>query len=146
MSAEEQKPNVTELVERLRSIVADYDRRLSECIAESPVYIGDEVRAAQLIVWKAQSACSLPLGLLRQAASTITSQADQIATLTTRIGELEGAAKAVGEFADNYFQPWGAWKTAWWEGAVSDDAAYTAENAIKAMANLARAALTKEPT
>lgn len=50
----------------------------------------------------------------------------------------EAGAK-VRKFVDNYFAPWGSWKTAWWEGEVSDDAAYCAENALKHVANMVSA-------
>jgi hypothetical protein len=121
------EPNeVTELVERLIAKVADTDRQLAEGIEKSTVY-PDEAKAAQLVVWKDQAACRLPLRIVRQAASTLTSQAeeierlrqltdlrhemavettraltkgvvagnDQIATLTTRIAELEGALEKI---------------------------------------------------
>lgn len=43
------------------------------------------------------------------------------------------------KFIDDFFRPWGASKTAWWEGEVSDDAAFTATNALKHVANILRA-------
>ncbi len=57
----------------------------------------------------------------------------------------EQAAKleAIGEFVDDYLSPWGSWKTVWWEGEVSDDAAFTDENALKHVANIARRPLAQ---
>ncbi|NML11615.1 hypothetical protein HHL08_15905 [Sphingobium sp. AR-3-1] len=48
----------------------------------------------------------------------------------------EALSEQVRKFVDNYFAPWGSWKTAWWEGEVSDNAAYSAENALKHVANI----------
>ena len=42
------------------------------------------------------------------------------------------------DFIDKFFEPWGSWKTAWWEGEVSDDAAFSADNALKHVANILR--------
>ncbi len=50
------------------------------------------------------------------------------------------------DFIDKFFEPWGAWKTAWWEGEVSDNAAFSDDNALKHVANiLRRAALSDTP-
>ncbi len=50
------------------------------------------------------------------------------------------------DFIDKFFEPWGAWKTVWWEGEVSDDAAFSDGNALKHVANiLRRAALSDTP-
>jgi len=50
-------------------------------------------------------------------------------------------------FIDKYFEPWGSWKTPWWEGEVSDGAAYSDSNALKHVANLLRRATPPtEPT
>lgn len=40
------------------------------------------------------------------------------------------------EFIENWFAPWGSWKTAWWEMAVSDDVEMTDANALKAVQKL----------
>jgi hypothetical protein len=37
------------------------------------------------------------------------------------------------EFIENWFAPWGSWKTAWWEMAVGDDVEMTDANALKAL-------------
>lgn len=42
------------------------------------------------------------------------------------------------DFIDKFFEPWGSLKTAWWEGEVSDDAAFSADNALKHVANILR--------
>jgi hypothetical protein len=55
--------------------------------------------------------------------------------------ELERIVK----FIDDYFAPWGSWKTAWWEGEVSDDAAFSDGNALKHVANKLRVALAAPP-
>lgn len=49
----------------------------------------------------------------------------------------EQAEKAL-KFIDDYLSPWGAWKTAWWEGEVGDDAAFSDNNALKHVANILR--------
>lgn len=49
-------------------------------------------------------------------------------------------------FIDKFFEPWGAWKTAWWEGEVSDDAAFSADNALKHVANILRRAALADRT
>lgn len=56
----------------------------------------------------------------------------------------EARLEAIGKFVDAYLSPWGAWKTAWWEGEVSDDAAFSDRNALRHVANLARAPLTDQ--
>lgn len=64
-----------------------------------------------------------------------------------REAALREALKDVGKQADNWFAPWGAWKTAWWEDFAPDDAAMSEGNFIKAVANFARRKaelLTKE--
>jgi hypothetical protein len=61
-----------------------------------------------------------------------------------RIATLEGALRKQAEFVDNYFSPWGAWKTEWWEGEVSGHAAFSDGNALKHLANMARATLSPE--
>lgn len=42
------------------------------------------------------------------------------------------------DFIDKFFRPWGSWKTVWWEGEVSDDAAFSSDNALKHVANILR--------
>jgi hypothetical protein len=42
----------------------------------------------------------------------------------------------VREFLLNWFAPWGSWKTAWWEGEVSDDVEMTDANALKHLRKL----------
>jgi hypothetical protein len=128
--AEEQKPNVTELVERLRADADDLQDQ-----------------------WEGLGgAHAMPtVQLIRQAASTLTSQAEeierqkgrvairdgeceakaQIATLTTRIGELEGALRPFARLQS------GSGKNGGNAGAYS----LLFTDIIKA-----RAALTKEPT
>ena len=58
--------------------------------------------------------------------------------LASRISELESALRRIEEFERKFRQPWGAWKTVWWEGEVSDEAAFTADNALMHIANIAR--------
>ncbi|GEM_PF-3654627 len=43
---------------------------------------------------------------------------------------------AAREFIENWFAPWGSWKTAWWEMAVSDDVEMTEANALVAIRKL----------
>lgn len=66
------------------------------------------------------------------------------AALTAKVERLEEALRAQAQFVDDFFAPWGSWKTAWWEGWVSDHAAFSENNALKALANKARAALKGE--
>lgn len=54
--------------------------------------------------------------------------------------KLREALEAIAKFVDDFRAPWGSWKTAWWEGEVSDDAAFTDDNALMHIANLARRA------
>jgi hypothetical protein len=37
---------------------------------------------------------------------------------------------AAREFIDNWFSPWGSWKTAWWESFVGDDIEMTGDEAM----------------
>lgn len=57
--------------------------------------------------------------------------------------DIEGleALTRIDQFVTKYREPWGAWKTAWWEDEVSDDAAFTADNALMHVANIARTVL-----
>jgi len=48
-------------------------------------------------------------------------------------------------FIDKFFEPWGSWKTVWWESEVSGDAAFSADNALKHVANILRRALSATP-
>lgn len=75
----------------------------------------------------------------KRAAAVLAALAERTPVEDGGAREAEMIAEAV-EFIDNWFQPWGAWKTAWWEGAVSDDAAMTEDNALKAVANILRRA------
>ena len=50
---------------------------------------------------------------------------------------------SIYRFIINYRAPWGAWKTAWWEGEVSDDAAFSADNAIMHIANKLRTTIAR---
>lgn len=50
----------------------------------------------------------------------------------------EQAMREALEFVDKYLEPWGSWKTAWWEAEVSDDAAFSDNNALKHVANILR--------
>lgn len=59
------------------------------------------------------------------------------------LNEALEALRQINKFAEDFFSPWGSWKTAWWEGAVSDDKDFTTENALKAVAKTAREALTR---
>jgi len=54
------------------------------------------------------------------------------------VGLREDTAEIVRQFVDNWFAPWGAWKTAWWEGEVS-------ENALKHVANIVSRATPSQP-
>jgi len=56
-----------------------------------------------------------------------------------RAREAEARVEEALKFIDDYFAPWGSWKTAWWEDQVSDDAAFCGDNALKAVANKLRA-------
>lgn len=67
-----------------------------------------------------------------------------LATPATTVDETERLREAV-DFIDKFFEPWGSWKTAWWEGEVSDDAAFSADNALKHVANILRRALSDRP-
>jgi len=62
------------------------------------------------------------------------------APMQLEIDRLRGALEAIGKFVDDFHAPWGSWKTAWWEGEVSDDAALTDNNALKHVADMARRA------
>ncbi len=59
------------------------------------------------------------------------------------VGGEERALKKIVEFVRNYFEPWGSWKTAWWEGEVSDEATFSDGNALKHVANIASKALSE---
>lgn len=52
------------------------------------------------------------------------------------------ALERIRKFVDDYKAPWGAWKTVWWEDEVSDQAAFSDDNALMHVANLASAALS----
>jgi hypothetical protein len=52
-----------------------------------------------------------------------------------------GVVERIDKFVTDFRSPWGAWKTTWWEGEVSDEAAFTADNALLHIANIARTAL-----
>jgi len=64
---------------------------------------------------------------------------------STDIGALREALERIDEFVRKYFQPWGAWKTVWWEGEVAGDAAFSDNNALKHVANIAKKALSATP-
>jgi hypothetical protein len=51
----------------------------------------------------------------------------------------EAAARlaSIADFVRQFREPWGSWKTAWWESEVSDDVAFTADNALMHVHNLA---------
>jgi len=59
--------------------------------------------------------------------------------------EMAEALEHIGKFVDDFKAPWGPkqgkWKTKWWAQEVSDDAAFTADNALMHVANIARKAL-----
>jgi hypothetical protein len=61
----------------------------------------------------------------------------EIARLKALIEKTEATAEQIATFTRTYFEPWGSWKTAWWEGEVSDAAAFSAGNALKHVANIA---------
>lgn len=111
---------------------------------------GGDTEAEAIAAWNSRSgmvcgengelcpACSLPAQELTQVpgcGGPVTAPSE------SRIAQLEGALRRQAEFVDTYMQPWGAWKTAWWEGEVSDNAAISEDNALKHLANMARTAL-----
>lgn len=55
---------------------------------------------------------------------------------------LRAALTRIEQFVRDFRAPWGSWKTAWWEGEVFDDAAFTEDNALMHIANVASATLT----
>lgn len=57
------------------------------------------------------------------------------------VRELVEALSKADKFITDFRAPWGSWKTAWWEAEVSDDAAFTPDNALLHIANIVRAAL-----
>ena len=56
-----------------------------------------------------------------------------------RAQELEARVEEALKFIDDYFAPWGSWKTAWWEDQVSDSAVFCGDNALRAVENKLRA-------
>lgn len=54
---------------------------------------------------------------------------------------LRAALTRIEQFVRDFRAPWGSWKTAWWEGEVFDDAAFTEDNALMHIANVASATL-----
>ena len=59
--------------------------------------------------------------------------------LQSRLAEAEKALREIRQDVENWFTPWGAWKTAWWEDFASDDHEYTSENFIKTIGRRAQA-------
>ena len=39
--------------------------------------------------------------------------------------------EALEKLIDNYFEPWGSWKTAWWEFEVGDDKLFSGDNLLQ---------------
>lgn len=68
----------------------------------------------------------------------------RLATPPAPNDDLRAALESIAKFVEDFLAPWGSWKTAWWEGEVSDDAAFTPDNALKHIANVARRAALKE--
>lgn len=64
-----------------------------------------------------------------------------IAALEAENARLREGLERIDQFITAYREPWGSWKTAWWEGEVSDDAAFSADNALMHVANIARQSL-----
>jgi hypothetical protein len=48
----------------------------------------------------------------------------------TQVDERREAIARIIDFITKFYEPWGSWKTAWWEFEVSD-AAFSADNALK---------------
>lgn len=70
--------------------------------------------------------------------------AEIAAALSTPVAqgdEVREALERIDKFVTDYLSPWGSWKTPWWEGEVSDEAAFSDDNALKHCANIARSAL-----
>lgn len=59
-------------------------------------------------------------------------------------GPEAGVNDKAREFLNNWFAPWGSWKTAWWEGEVGDDVEMSDANALKHLTALTTK--TKEAT
>jgi hypothetical protein len=73
-------------------------------------------------------------------------KAHEIAEASLEASDTKGLVEAlerINQFITQYREPWGSWKTAWWEGEVSDDAAFTDDNAIMHCANIVRKALAQ---
>jgi hypothetical protein len=52
-----------------------------------------------------------------------------IAVLRARLA----AAEEATQWTNDWFEPWGSWKTAWWERVIGDDIEYTADNFLRAL-------------
>lgn len=65
-------------------------------------------------------------------------KADRIIALLPLQGE--GEVVDARQAIENWFAPWGSWKTAWWEDFAGDDREYTSENFIKALGKQLRRA------
>lgn len=58
----------------------------------------------------------------------------QSAALKDALGPIQG-------FLDDYFSPWGSWKTPWWEYTVGDEVAFSDHAALRHVQKLVKAAL-----
>lgn len=65
----------------------------------------------------------------------------ELASEMALVADLVEALERADTFLLKFREPWGSWKTAWWEGEVSDDAAFSTDNAMMHVANILRAAL-----
>ena len=66
---------------------------------------------------------------------------DEAADTITDLLASKQALERIDKFITDYFSPWGSWKTAWWEGEVSDDVEFSDANALRHIAKIARSLL-----
>lgn len=65
------------------------------------------------------------------------------AGLAEAVEQAREVPEAVRQAVENWFSPWGSWKTSWWEDFAGDDHEYTSENFIKTLGRNAASVLTR---
>jgi hypothetical protein len=89
-----------------------------------------------------EAASKMPPEIARRPLSpTLSAPASDVPPIASSGEDLRSIAK----FLSDYFAPWGSWKTAWWEGEVSGDLAFSDANALKHVQGLISAALSTPP-
>lgn len=105
---------------------AGYHARLSETITDLSLR-ADAAESQVLDLTKERDELKAQVEALYSDDAKVRALADaddEILALQAQLAEIT-------KLASDYFEPWGSWKTAWWEGEVGEDKEFSGDNLLR---------------